>query len=70
MKAYELSAKINHDGKLVLPDQLPLFLPQQVIKVILLVPEMTENQEQEWINLTTEQFFNGYSDEDSIYDAI
>jgi hypothetical protein len=41
------------------------------LRVIILVPEKTEFQEDDaWNRLTAEQFFAGYSQADSVYDKI
>ncbi|MCL0029395.1 hypothetical protein M1N19_00265 [Dehalococcoidia bacterium] len=72
MKAYELPVKVTHEGKLELPETLPTLLPHdQVIRMIILIPEPTDSEEPTaWVRLTAEQFFAGYSKADSIYDTI
>jgi len=69
MKAYELPIKVTPEGKLELPETLSALLPrEQVVRVIILVPEPTDAEEQAaWSHLTAEQFFAGYSEADSIY---
>ncbi|RKY60921.1 MAG: hypothetical protein DRP95_03570 [Candidatus Latescibacterota bacterium] len=70
MRAYELSVKVTSEGKLDLPDALSSLLPrEQMVRVIILVPEPTGEKEI-WSRLTAEQFFSGYSEADSIYDTI
>jgi hypothetical protein len=64
--------ELAEDGKLTLPagaaDQLPR---GEGLRVIILVPEETEFQEDDaWNRLTAEQFFAGYSQADSVYDKI
>lgn len=72
MKAYELPIKVTPEGKLELPETLSALLPrEQVVRVIILVPEPTDAEEQiAWSRLTVEQFFAGYSEADSIYDRM
>ena len=43
----------------------------QLMRVILLIPEPTDTEEQAaWTRLTAEQFFAGYGEADTIYDAM
>ena len=72
MKAYELPVKVTSEGELELPETLLALLPRdQVIRVIILIPEPTDSETQAaWARLTAEQFFAGYSEADSIYDTI
>jgi hypothetical protein len=72
MKAYEIPIKVTKEGKIELLDALLELLPrEQVVRVIILVPEPTDAEGQAaWSRLTTEQFFAGYSEADSIYDRI
>lgn len=70
MKAYEIPMKVSAEGRLELPDALLTLLPrEQVVRVLILVPETTEQEENAlWPRLTAEQFLAGYSEVDSIYD--
>ena len=70
MKAYEFPVKVTSDGRLELPDALLKLLPgNQTVRVIILVSEPTDMEEQAaWSRLTAEQFFAGYSEADAIYD--
>jgi hypothetical protein len=72
MKAYELPVKVTPEGELELPETLLALLPRdQIIRVIILIPEPTDSKEQDaWARLTAEQFLAGYSEADSIYDTI
>ena len=72
MRAYEFPVKVAPDGRLTLPDTLPRLLPgNQVVRVIVLVSEPTDMEEQAaWSQLTAEQFFAGYSEADAIYDRL
>jgi len=72
MKAYEFPIKITTEGKLLLPEALLKLLPEnQVVRVIILISEPQDLEEQlYWSRLTAEQFFAGYSETDAIYDRI
>jgi len=65
-------AKGTAEGKLELPDALMKLLPaNEVVRVIILVSEPTDMEEQAaWSRLTAEQFFTGYSEADAVYDSI
>ncbi len=72
MKAYEIPIKVTKEGKIESLDALLELLPRnQVVRVIILIPEPTEAEEDAvWSRLTAEQFLAGYSETDSIYDRI
>jgi hypothetical protein len=72
MKAYEIPIKITQEGEIESLDALLELLPRdQVVRVIILIPEPTDAEEQTaWSRLTAEQFLAGYSEADSIYDRI
>ena len=72
MKAYEIPVKVTPEGKVELPDALLASLPRnQTIRVIILVPEPADQEENAaWSHLTTERFLAGYSEIDSIYDRV
>jgi len=69
MKAYEFPCKV---GRLELPEALTKLLPaNQVVRVIILLNEPTEKEDEEvWARFTAEQFFAGYSEADAVYDEI
>lgn len=72
MKAYELPVKVTTEGQLKLPEAFLALLPrEQVVRVIIMIPEPIDLEEcTMWSRLTAEQFFAGYSEADSIYDRI
>ena len=72
MKAYEIPIRVTEEGKTGLLDTLLELLPRdQVVRVIILVPEPTDAEEQTaWSRLTAEQFLAGYSEADSVYDRV
>ena len=72
MKAYESSVKVTLEGRLELPKALLASLPRdQVVRVIVLVPEPADSeQDAAWRRLTAEQFLAGYSETDAVYDKV
>ncbi len=72
MKAYEFPVKVKSDGHLDIPANVTEVLPRgQVVRVIVLVTEPTDKDEQAaWARLTSEQFLSGYSQADAIYDKL
>ena len=60
------------EGKLEIPEDLLASLPRgQSLRVIILIPEAPDSDESAlWARLTSEQFFAGYSESDSVYDTI
>jgi len=54
---------------LMLPPEIKTELKAGVaVRVILLLPETTEHAD--WARLTAEQFLQGYSERDSVYDNL
>ena len=72
MKAYEFPSEVTPEEKLELPEAVMKRLPaNQVVRVIILMREPTEEEDQEiWARLTAEQFLSGYSEADAVYDEI
>ncbi|MBD2409266.1 hypothetical protein FACHB389_25565 [Nostoc calcicola FACHB-389] len=73
MKAYEFPANVTTEGKIELPDAiLQQLVNKQQVKVIILVNEPTEEEQEEaaWHRLASEQLLKGYSEDDAIYDTI
>lgn len=72
VKAYEIPVKVTREGRIELPDALLELLPrEQIVRLIILIPEPKNSEEHEgWSRLTVEQFFAGYREVDSIYDRI
>ncbi|HEY9907952.1 MAG TPA: hypothetical protein V6D18_10175 [Thermosynechococcaceae cyanobacterium] len=69
MKAIEVTGTIDEHGQLALDRPLPL--SQRRVRAIVLVEEEGDRSEaSDWSQLATEQFFNGYSEADSIYDRV
>lgn len=66
MKAYTFQATLNQNGTLKVPDDVIDQLGD--VAEVRVVVEVPEDDDADWQRLTTEQFFRGYADSDSIYD--
>ena len=68
MKALEFKARMKNNTIRV-PDNLTGELSgEKNFRVIVLLEELENKEEDEFIALAQEQFLNGYSESDSIYD--
>ncbi len=68
MEAYEFPVKISSDRKIEIPDKYKNNIsPNQEVNVIILIKDETE---EDWNNLTSKEFFEGYNEKDSIYDKL
>ncbi len=72
MKAYEFPVRVLSGGMIRLPDSLSKQIPKnQHVRVIILVNDHDDAQEKtDWNRLTSEQFLEGYSNNDEAYDRI
>lgn len=69
MKALEFETKPDADLNLKVPDELAAQIPkEEPVRVIVLMPESAEDAD--WRRLTNENFLRGYSESDSVYDAV
>jgi hypothetical protein len=69
VKALEFEARLGTDANLRVPEELAAQIPKEgAVRVIVLVPENSEDLD--WRRLTQEQLLVGYSESDSIYDAL
>ena len=70
MKAFEFCAKTTPEGSLEFPKDVENIFPSNhTVRVIVLMNEPEEKIDQlSWSRLTAEEFYKGYSQEDSIYD--
>lgn len=69
VKALEFETKLGADANLRVPDDVVSQIPPEYpLRVIVLMPESREDTD--WQRLTCEQFLRGYSDGDTIYDAL
>ncbi|MBM2814318.1 MAG: hypothetical protein HW421_1080 [Ignavibacteria bacterium] len=71
MTAYEVPLLFRQDGLVEIPSQYSeLFVKEKTYRAILFLPEENINEESDWSNLTVNEFIEGYSDGDSIYDKL
>ena len=69
MKTLEFDAQISPDSTLKAPRAFSSQIEAgQPVHVVLLVPE--SGGDQDWNQLTAEQFMKDYADSDAIYDAL
>jgi hypothetical protein len=69
MKALEFETTLTPDSSLKVPEGVAAQIPrQEAVRVIVLLPEGQDDAD--WQQLTREQFLAGYSEQDSIYDAV
>lgn len=68
MKALEFSTQIANNA-IEIPDNIKVELKDKIkkVRVILLIEDEPED-EKSWKKVTTKQFLEGYSEDDSIYD--
>jgi len=65
MEGYEYYGRVAEDGHLTLPEELREKLDQQTkIRIMLFV----EDEEAQWRKDAAVRFFQGYDEEDSIYE--
>jgi len=68
MQAVEFSVSGVKDSIIQIPDEYARLLKgRKKIKIIIL---FAEEEEGDWDRLALQQFFEGYSEEDSIYDKL
>jgi hypothetical protein len=66
MKALEFEARVRPDHTLSVPSSVaPLVSPGQPVRVLLLVPDSTEDAD--WESLAATEFLTGYAGSDAIY---
>ena len=69
MKAVEFHATLSKDSSLKVPENVASCLPKdEAVRVIVLLPD--QEGDSDWGQITRGQFLAGYSDGDSIYDAV
>jgi hypothetical protein len=69
MKALEFETTLTSDSSLKVPESVAAQIPkQEAVRVIVLLPDNSDDAD--WQQLTREQFLAGYSEHDSIYDAV
>jgi hypothetical protein len=69
MKALEFETTLGEGATLKVPENLAGQIPrEEAVRVIVLLPEHAEDED--WQRLASEQLLSGYSESDSIYDAV
>ena len=69
MKALEFQGQVNANATLSLPTEVARQLtPDQRVRVLLLIGDDAEAQA--WERLAAEEFLEGYSPSDAIYDQL
>jgi hypothetical protein len=69
MRAVRFQTRPSDNRSLEIPAELAAQIPRdQPLQVILLLPEGSD--ERGWDRLTWEQFLEGYSESDGIYDSL
>jgi len=67
MEVYEYYSQVSENGQLTLPEELKNRLDA---KTRLRVMIFLEKDDSEWEKTTANKFFQGYDEEDKIYDDI
>jgi hypothetical protein len=66
MKALEFEAQVRPDHTLSVPSSVASLVPPgQPVRVLLLIPDSTENAD--WESLAATEFLTGYAGSDAIY---
>ena len=69
MKAVEFLGQIDANNAIEVPPEIAAQIQYgEALRVIVLIPET--NDDQDWSQLTADQFLAGYSEGDSIYDNL
>jgi len=67
--ALEFQASLNPDGTVNVPRDMASQLKNVAsFRVVLLVPDGADNDDEAWRRLGLTQFFQGYAESDSVYD--
>ncbi|MBC8875623.1 MAG: hypothetical protein H8E44_39860 [Planctomycetes bacterium] len=69
MKHFEFETYVDSDQSLKIPSEFAGQIERdRPVRVVVLVSESQDDHD--WSNLTAEQFLQGYSDKDAIYDDL
>lgn len=69
MKALEFKAQVTPDCTLSVPSSVASEVPSgQTVRVLLLIPDSTEDAD--WERLGVTEFLKGYAESDAIYDQL
>ncbi len=71
MNAYEVPITINNEGFARIPEDIVKLLPKEkTLKAIIMIPDRSEYESDEWKTMAADEFLTGYGEKDSIYDKI
>jgi len=71
MSALEFQASLNPDGTVKVPQDVAAQLKNvPSFRVVVVVPEEHDADDEAWRRLGLTQFFQGYADSDAIYDDL
>lgn len=65
MKAIEIKGTIDHEGKLIIPDPLPIRNKQ--VRVVLLIEENEEEEREIWLQASIERLKQAYGEDEPEY---
>lgn len=69
MKHFEFQTYVSDNATVKIPAEVAAQIERdRPVRVVVLVPDRSEDRQ--WAELTTEQFLQGYSDGDAIYDDL
>ncbi len=69
MKVWEFQAQLTPDQTLKVPEAVAREIAQEdALRVVLLLAQSADNRD--WSELTAQQFLQGYSEGDAIYDQL
>jgi len=71
MRAYELPVKVTPEGELDIPPAFLRSLPRgEVVRLIVLVSEADQEEQDAWARMTADEFLAGYDEADAVYDKV
>ncbi len=71
MTALEFQASLKEDDTLQVPAEVASQLRNAgEVRVVVLLPENEQKEDQDWRRLGMERFLQGYAESDSIYDDL
>ncbi len=74
MQAYECTAEVDDTGALHLPEEIAVrVISHKLVRVLVLLdeqPHYSKKEERIWNTVTRDEFVQGYSPNDALYDAL
>jgi len=69
LRKFEFETNINDDQTVTVPKDVAAQIEQnRPVRVVVLVPDRFD--EQQWNQVTADQFLKGYADPDAVYDDV